>query len=127
MLLRERTGTLTTQPLKVPNEKIPNNIPSPLPCLLCEPFDTYPRTYDLLHAANLLSVEKKRCNVSSIMLEMDRILRPGGRAYIRDTLAIMDELIEIGNAMGWHVSLRDTSEGPHASYRVLVCDKRLRG
>jgi len=61
------------------------------------------------------------------MLEMDRILRPGGRAYIRDTLAIMDELIEIGNAMGWHVTLRDTSEGPHASYRVLVCDKRLRG
>ncbi|KAH1153022.1 hypothetical protein GLYMA_18G034800v4 [Glycine max] len=26
----------------------------------CEAFDTYPRTYDLLHAANLLSVEKKR-------------------------------------------------------------------
>ncbi|MCI13551.1 putative methyltransferase PMT11-like, partial [Trifolium medium] len=26
----------------------------------CEPFDTYPRTYDFLHAANLLSVEKKR-------------------------------------------------------------------
>ncbi|CAL0307625.1 unnamed protein product [Lupinus luteus] len=91
----------------------------------CEPFDTYPRTYDLLHAANLLSVEKKRCNVSSIMLEMDRILRPGGRAYIRDSLAIMDELVEIGKAMGWQVTLRDTAEGPHASYRVLVCDKHL--
>lgn len=26
----------------------------------CEPFDTYPRTYDLLHAAGLFSVEKKR-------------------------------------------------------------------
>ncbi|RDX65285.1 putative methyltransferase PMT11, partial [Mucuna pruriens] len=91
----------------------------------CEPFDTYPRTYDLLHAANLLSVEKKRCNVSSIMLEMDRILRPGGRAYIRDTLAIMDELVEIGKAMGWQTTLRDTAEGPHSSYRVLVCDKRL--
>ncbi|KAG5052986.1 hypothetical protein JHK87_005184 [Glycine soja] len=92
----------------------------------CEPFDTYPRTYDLLHAANLLSVEKKRCNLSSIMLEMDRILRPGGRAYIRDTLAIMDELMEIGKAMGWQMSLQDTAEGPRASYRVLVCDKRLR-
>ncbi|KAL2317192.1 hypothetical protein Fmac_031068 [Flemingia macrophylla] len=91
----------------------------------CEPFDTYPRTYDLLHAANLLSVEKKRCNVSSIMLEMDRILRPGGRAYIRDTLGIMDELVMIGKAMGWQTTLRDTAEGPHASYRVLVCDKRL--
>ncbi|KAJ1400967.1 S-adenosyl-L-methionine-dependent methyltransferase [Sesbania bispinosa] len=89
----------------------------------CEPFDTYPRTYDLLHAANLLSVEKKRCNVSSIMLEMDRILRPGGRAYIRDSLAIMNELVAIAKAMGWQATVRDTSEGPHASYRVLVCDK----
>ncbi|XP_027335430.1 probable methyltransferase PMT11 [Abrus precatorius] len=91
----------------------------------CEPFDTYPRTYDLLHAANLLSVERKRCNVSSIMLEMDRILRPGGRVYIRDSLAIMDELQEIAKAIGWQVMLRDTAEGPHASYRILVCDKHL--
>lgn len=59
------------------------------------------------------------------MLEMDRILRPGGRVYIRDTLAIMDELQEIGTAVGWHVSLRETSEGPHASYRILTCDKRI--
>lgn len=28
--------------------------------LRCEPFDTYPRTYDLLHAAGLFSVEQKR-------------------------------------------------------------------
>ncbi|XP_073304801.1 probable methyltransferase PMT11 [Primulina huaijiensis] len=91
----------------------------------CEPFDTYPRTYDLIHASGLLSVEQKRCNLSTIMLEMDRILRPDGRVYIRDTLAIMDELKEIGTALGWHVSMRDTSEGPHASYRILTCDKRL--
>ncbi|KAL2558051.1 putative methyltransferase PMT11 [Forsythia ovata] len=91
----------------------------------CEPFDTYPRTYDLLHAAGLFSIERKRCNISTIMLEMDRILRPGGRVYIRDSLAVMDELQEIGMAMGWHVSMRDTSEGPHSSYRILTCDKRL--
>ncbi|XP_009597736.1 probable methyltransferase PMT11 [Nicotiana tomentosiformis] len=91
----------------------------------CEPFDTYPRTYDLLHAHGLFSIERKRCNTSAIMLEMDRLLRPGGRIYIRDSLAVMDELQEVGKAMGWHVSLRDTSEGPHASYRILTCDKRL--
>ncbi|PIA60471.1 hypothetical protein AQUCO_00300166v1 [Aquilegia coerulea] len=91
----------------------------------CEPFDTYPRTYDLLHAAGLLSVERKRCNISTIMLEMDRILRPGGRAYIRDSVAIIDETQEIANAMGWRTTLRDTEEGPHASYKVLMCEKRL--
>lgn len=91
----------------------------------CEPFDTYPRTYDFLHAAGLFSIERKRCNVSSIMLEMDRILRPGGRVYIRDALAIMDELQEVAKAIGWHVALRDTSEGPYASYRILTADKHL--
>ncbi|XP_038890561.1 probable methyltransferase PMT11 [Benincasa hispida] len=91
----------------------------------CEPFDTYPRTYDLLHAAGLFSSEVKRCSMPTIMLEMDRILRPGGRVYIRDTVAVMDELQAIGKAMGWRVTLRDTSEGPHASYRILIGEKRL--
>lgn len=91
----------------------------------CEPFDTYPRTYDMLHAAGLFAVERKRCNVSSIMLEMDRILRPGGHVYIRDTISIIEELYPIAKAMGWRVSIRDTSEGPHASYRILTADKGL--
>ncbi|KAL9421582.1 hypothetical protein AB3S75_033954 [Citrus x aurantiifolia] len=91
----------------------------------CEPFDTYPRTYDLLHAAGLFSVERKRCNMSTIMLEMDRMLRPGGHVYIRDSIDVMDELQEIGKAMGWHVTLRETAEGPHASYRIFTADKRL--
>lgn len=91
----------------------------------CEPFDTYPRTYDLLHAAGLFSVERKRCNMSTIMLEMDRMLRPGGHVYIRDSIDVMDELQEIGKAMGWRVTLRETAEGPHAHYRILTCDKHL--
>ncbi|KAL4576297.1 hypothetical protein LXL04_012389 [Taraxacum kok-saghyz] len=91
----------------------------------CEPFDTYPRTYDLLHAAGLFSIEQKRCNVSSIMIEMDRILRPGGRVYIRDSVSIIYELEQIGKAIGWRVAVRDTAEGPHASYRVLTGDKNL--
>ncbi|KAG7608274.1 S-adenosyl-L-methionine-dependent methyltransferase [Arabidopsis suecica] len=91
----------------------------------CEPFDTYPRTYDLLHAAGLFSIERKRCNMTTMMLEMDRILRPGGRVYIRDTINVTSELQEIGNAMRWHTSLRETAEGPHSSYRVLLCEKRF--
>ncbi|PON91576.1 putative methyltransferase PMT [Trema orientale] len=91
----------------------------------CEPFDTYPRTYDLIHAAGLFSLEKKRCNITSIMLEMDRMLRPGGRAYIRDSVSVIDELQEIASAIGWVPALHDTGEGPYASWKILMCDKRL--
>ncbi|CAK7346899.1 unnamed protein product [Dovyalis caffra] len=93
----------------------------------CEPFDTYPRTYDLLHAASLFSAEQKRhkCNISSIMLEMDRMLRPGGAVYIRDSISVMGELQEIATAVRWVCTLRDTGEGPHASWKILLCDKRM--
>lgn len=45
----------------------------------CEPFSTYPRTYDLLHANHLFSHYKNRgegCLLEDILLEMDRIIRP---------------------------------------------------
>ncbi|KAL2525829.1 putative methyltransferase PMT11 [Abeliophyllum distichum] len=44
-----------------------------------------------------------RCNISTIMIEMDRILRPGRHVHIRDSIGVMDELQEIGEAMGWYV------------------------
>ncbi|KAK9742422.1 hypothetical protein RND81_03G171700 [Saponaria officinalis] len=91
----------------------------------CEPFDTYPRTYDLLHASGLFAAEQKRCNVSSIILEMDRMLRPGGHVYIRDTVSVVEEIQEIAKAMGWHVAVHDTSEGPHSSFKILTCDKQI--
>ncbi|XP_042389966.1 probable methyltransferase PMT11 [Zingiber officinale] len=91
----------------------------------CEPFDTYPRTYDFLHASGLFSREQKRCNVSVILLEMDRILRPGGHVYIRDSKYIMGEILDIAQAMGWRTDLRDTAEGPFASRRILRCDKPI--
>ncbi|BAS75206.1 Os01g0846600, partial [Oryza sativa Japonica Group] len=91
----------------------------------CEPFDTYPRTYDLLHAFSLFSKEQKRCNISSILLEMDRILRPGGRAYIRDLKQVVQDVKEITTAMGWRSIMRDTAEGPYASRKVLMCDKPM--
>ncbi|XP_040999048.1 probable methyltransferase PMT10 isoform X2 [Juglans microcarpa x Juglans regia] len=92
----------------------------------CQPFDSYPRTYDLLHANGLFSVEKRRqkCDISTIMLEMDRMLRPDGRVYIRDTVSVIDEVKEIASALGWVPALHETGEGPHSSWRMLLCDKQ---
>lgn len=43
----------------------------------CEPFPTYPRTYDMLHGNGLIShLASERCNMIDLFLEMDRILRP---------------------------------------------------
>ncbi|RZC06769.1 putative pectin methyltransferase QUA2 isoform C [Glycine soja] len=45
----------------------------------CEAFPTYPRTYDLVHAAGLLSLEfaqQRRCTMLDIFIEIDRLLRP---------------------------------------------------
>ncbi|KAJ8762954.1 hypothetical protein K2173_023083 [Erythroxylum novogranatense] len=93
----------------------------------CEPFDTYPRTYDLLHASGLFSAEQKRnkCNMSTIMLEMDRMLRPSGVVYIFDTLSIIEELEDIASAMGWVPTVRESNEGPHSRWKVLVCNKLM--
>ncbi|XP_058724532.1 probable methyltransferase PMT10 [Vicia villosa] len=93
----------------------------------CEPFDTYPRTYDLLNAAGLFSVEKKRqkCNISTIMLEMDRMLRPGGYVYIRDAVHVISELKQLAKAVGWFTTQDDVGEGPYASWKILRCEKRF--
>ncbi|XP_073019409.1 probable methyltransferase PMT4 [Primulina eburnea] len=43
----------------------------------CEPFPTYPRTYDLLHAKGLLShLATEQCSMVDLIFGMDRILRP---------------------------------------------------
>ncbi|KAF1889438.1 hypothetical protein Lal_00024763 [Lupinus albus] len=93
----------------------------------CEPFDTYPRTYDLLHVAGLFSVEKKRqkCNISTIMLEMDRMVRPGGYVFIRESIHLIGELEEIAAAMGWTTFQNIVGEGPYSRWKLLRCEKRF--
>ena len=53
------------------------------------------------------------------------MLRPGGRAYIRDSVSVLGELQELASAVGWVPALHDTGEGPHASWKILISDKRL--
>ncbi|KAF0928885.1 hypothetical protein E2562_010742 [Oryza meyeriana var. granulata] len=80
----------------------------------CEPFSTYPRSYDLLHADHLFSRLKDRCKQPvSIVVEMDRILRPGGWAIIREKLEILDPLEKILKSLHWEIvmAFRKDKEG----------------
>ncbi|GMN45507.1 hypothetical protein TIFTF001_014706 [Ficus carica] len=49
------------------------------------------------------------------MLEIDRMLRPGGRVYIRDSVSVISKLHEIASAIDWVPALHDTGGGPYAS------------
>ncbi|MCI22129.1 putative methyltransferase PMT28-like, partial [Trifolium medium] len=69
-------------------------------------FGTYPRTYDLLHADHLFSRLKNRCKQPvSIVVEMDRILRPGGLTIIRDKVEILNPLEEILRSLHWEIRM----------------------
>ncbi|CDP07517.1 unnamed protein product [Coffea canephora] len=72
----------------------------------CESFGSYPRSYDLLHADHLFSRLKNRCkHPIVIVVEMDRIVRPGGWAIIRDKVEILDPLEGILRSLHWEIRL----------------------
>lgn len=59
------------------------------------------------------------------MLEMDRMLRPGGYVYIRDAVHVISELKQLAKAVGWFTTQDDVGEGPYASWKILRCEKRF--
>lgn len=71
----------------------------------CESFNTYPRSYDLLHADHLFSNIKKRCNLVAVVAEVDRILRPEGKLIVRDNVETIKELEDLVRSMQWEVRL----------------------
>ncbi|XP_077223842.1 S-adenosyl-L-methionine-dependent methyltransferases superfamily protein [Tasmannia lanceolata] len=86
----------------------------------CESFSTYPRSYDLLHADHLFSRLKNRCKQPlGIIVEMDRILRPGGWVVIRDKVEILDPLEVILRTLHWEIQMtyNKDKEG-------IICAKR---
>jgi len=89
----------------------------------CEAFSTYPRTYDFLHVAGLFSAESHRCEMKDVLLEMDRILRPGGLVIVRDGHALLEIAGTLGKAMRWKCTRHDTEQGPEDSDGLLICKK----
>ncbi|KAF8118480.1 hypothetical protein N665_0005s0237 [Sinapis alba] len=71
----------------------------------CESFSTYPRSYDLLHADHLFSKLKQRCNLTAVVAEVDRVLRPEGKLIVRDDAKTIQEVEAMVKAMKWEVHM----------------------
>ncbi|GAB2219006.1 hypothetical protein Droror1_Dr00006631 [Drosera rotundifolia] len=72
----------------------------------CESFGTYPRSYDLLHVDHLFARLKNRCrHPVGILVEMDRILRPGGWVIIRDKVEILEPVEVILRSLNWDIRM----------------------
>ncbi|KAF5725296.1 hypothetical protein HS088_TW23G00017 [Tripterygium wilfordii] len=71
----------------------------------CESFNTYPRTYDLLHADHLFSSLGQRCNLVVVIAEVDRILRPEGTLIVRDNAKTVSEVETLVKSLQWEVRM----------------------
>ncbi|KAL3631232.1 hypothetical protein CASFOL_024216 [Castilleja foliolosa] len=88
----------------------------------CEPFPTYPRTYDMLHAKGLLShLDSQKCNVVDLFFEMDRILRPEGWVIISDKVGPIEIARTLVTQLRWETRVIDLQNG--SDQRLLVCQK----
>ncbi|KAJ4819854.1 S-adenosyl-L-methionine-dependent methyltransferases superfamily protein [Rhynchospora pubera] len=80
----------------------------------CESFNTYPRTYDLLHSSNLFG-NTTRCDVIQIITEMDRILRPGKWIFLEESLDILKKVRPVFLSLHYKATI--------VKSQFLVCQK----
>ncbi|XP_047330920.1 probable methyltransferase PMT19 [Impatiens glandulifera] len=91
----------------------------------CEPFSTYPRTYDLIHADNIFSMYLNKCDISDILFEMYRMLRPEGAIVIRDHVDMIVKIRRITERMRWESKLSHSQRGPLHSEKILFVGNSL--
>nr|GMD88829.1 probable pectin methyltransferase QUA2 [Ipomoea batatas] len=90
----------------------------------CEAFPTYPRTYDLVHADGLLTLEfsqnsHSRCGMLELFIEIDRLLRPEGWIIIRDTIPLIELARDHAVQLKWDARVIESS----SEEKLLVCQK----
>ncbi|KEH34953.1 putative S-adenosyl-L-methionine-dependent methyltransferase [Medicago truncatula] len=90
----------------------------------CEAFPTYPRTYDLVHAAGFLSLQTSqqyRCTMLDIFIEIDRLLRPEGWIIIRDTVPLIESARTLTTRLKWDARVIEIESD--SDQRLLICQK----
>lgn len=66
-----------------------------------------------------------RCNIALIVLEMDRILRPGGWVLVRDSNAMVHRVEGLAKSVRWKTRILETESGPFGKDKLLSCQKPL--
>lgn len=64
-----------------------------------------------------------RCDITYILLEMDRILRPEGTVIFRDMVEVLVKVQEIASRMKWQVRIIDHETGPFNPEKILLAVK----
>ena len=59
-----------------------------------------------------------------VLLEMDRILRPGGYVIMRESSYFMDAITMLAKGTRWNCR-REETEYAVESEKILVCQKKL--
>jgi SAM-dependent methyltransferase len=132
-------AALVSDPVWVMNV-VPNNKPATLDVIYdrgligvyhdwCEPFSTYPRTYDLIHVSTVESLIKdpgsgqSRCHLVDLMVEIDRMLRPEGTVVMRDSPEVIEKVEQIAHAVRWTTTIHEKEPESHAREKILVATK----
>ncbi|KAG8369206.1 hypothetical protein BUALT_Bualt15G0127000 [Buddleja alternifolia] len=114
---------------------VPTRGPNTLPLLFdrgfvgvlhdwCEPFPTYPRTYDLVHAEGLLTLEffeQPRCQMLDLFAEIDRILRPEGWLILRDSARLIEYARSLTTNLKWDARVVEIES--NSDEKLLICQK----
>ncbi|KAJ6412824.1 hypothetical protein OIU84_005803 [Salix udensis] len=114
---------------------VPTGGPNYLPLILdrgfvgalhdwCEPFPTYPRSYDLVHAEGLLSLQirqQRRCTMLDLFTEVDRLLRPEGWVILRDTAPLVESARRLTTRLKWDARVIEIEN--NSDDRLLICQK----
>ncbi|KAL6853603.1 hypothetical protein ACP4OV_019632 [Aristida adscensionis] len=71
----------------------------------CESFNTYPRTYDLLHMSYLLGGLTNRCHITEVAAEIDRILRPGRWFVLQDSIEMIRRMDPVLRSLHYRTTI----------------------
>ncbi|XP_071698083.1 probable pectin methyltransferase QUA3 [Rutidosis leptorrhynchoides] len=97
----------------------------------CEPFSSYPRTYDFIHmgSVELLIKDpvtgKNRCDLVDVIVEIDRLLRPEGTVVVRDSSEMISRLDHIARSVRWESTIHNSEPESNYNEQILVATKLL--